>query len=163
MKGFFKEFKEFALKGSMMDLAIGMILGAAFTSVITALVDNILNPIIGIFTGGIDFSDLFVSLNGVHYSTLAEAEKAGAPLLKYGAFLSALINFLIVALVLFFMVKGMNRLRERTKKEEEETAPATKTCPYCKSEIPADAVRCPHCTSQLGENAAEAAPAPEAE
>ncbi|MGN0708689.1 MAG: large conductance mechanosensitive channel protein MscL [Anaerovoracaceae bacterium] len=161
MKGFFKEFKEFALKGSMMDLAIGMILGAAFTSVITALVDNILNPIIGVFTGGIDFSNLFVAMNGVHYETLAQAEKAGAPVLKYGAFISALINFLIVALVLFFMVKGMNRLREKTKKEEEATAPATKTCPYCKSEIPSDAVRCPHCTSVLEETAE--APAAEAE
>ena len=154
MKGFIKEFKEFALKGNMMDLAVGMIIGAAFTAVITSLVDNIINPIIGIFAGHIDFSQLFVALDGNHYETLAAAEKAGAAVIKYGSFISALINFLIMALVIFLLMKGMNKMRDSMAKEEEteEAAPTTKICPYCKSEIPVDAVRCPHCTSELTED-----------
>lgn len=148
MKKFFAEFKEFALKGNMMDLAVGMVIGAAFTSIVTALVDYIINPILGVFIGNIDFSSLFVTLNGEHYETLKAAEDAGAPVLKYGAFISAIINFLILALVLFFIVKGLNKLRS-VRSKEEEAAPTTKICPYCKSEISIDATRCPHCTSEL--------------
>ena len=150
MKGFIKEFKEFALKGNMMDLAVGMIIGA----VITSLVDNIINPIIGIFAGHIDFSQLYVALDGNHYASLAAAEKAGAAVIKYGSFISALINFLIMALVIFLLMKGMNKMRDSMAKKEEteEAAPTTKICPYCKSEIPVDAVKCPHCTSDLPED-----------
>ena len=155
MKSFIKEFKEFALKGNVMDLAVGMIIGGAFTAIITAFIDDIINPIIGMF-GGTDFSSMFVSLNGEEYASLAAAEEAGAAVLKYGAFISAVLNFLIMALVIFLIVKAMNKLREKTQKPEEEAAPTTKTCPYCKSEIAIEATRCPNCTSLLTEEAAAA-------
>ena len=155
MKSFIKEFREFALKGNVMDLAVGMIIGGAFTAIITAFIDDIINPIIGMF-GGTDFSSMFVSLNGEEYASLAAAEEAGAAVLKYGAFISAVLNFLIMALVIFLIVKAMNKLREKTQKPEEEAAPTTKTCPYCKSEIAIEATRCPNCTSLLTEEAAAA-------
>ena len=155
MKSFIKEFKEFALKGNVMDLAVGMIIGGAFTAIITAFIDDIINPIIGMF-GGTDFSSMFVSLNGEEYASLAAAEEAGAAVLKYGAFISAVLNFLIMALVIFLIVKAMNKLREKTQKPEEEAAPTTKTCPYCKSEIAIEATRCPNCSSLLTEEAAAA-------
>ena len=118
------------------------------------MVNNLINPIIGIFTGHVNFSELFVALDGNHYASLAEAEAAGANVLKYGAFISAVINFIIIALVVFLMVKMINNVRkkaERKKAEEEVAAPTTKVCPYCKSEISIEATRCPHCTSILEE------------
>ena len=118
MKGFFREFKEFALKGNMMDLAVGMIIGAAFTAIVQSLVNDIINPFLGIFTGKINFSDLFIALDGKEYASLAAAEKAGAAVIKYGSFLSALINFLIMALVVFLLVKGLNKLRSLAEKPE---------------------------------------------
>lgn len=147
MKKFIQEFKEFALKGNMMDLAIGMIIGSAFTGIVNSLVNDIINPILGIFTGKIDFSNLFITLDGSHYDTLEAAESAGAAVFKYGSFISNIINFIIMALVVFMIVKFLNRLRK--KPEESPAAPATKTCPYCKSEISIEATRCPHCTSEL--------------
>ena len=140
MKKFFGEFKEFISKGNVMDMAVGIIVGGAFTAIVNALTDNIINPLIGsIFK--MDFSELAVTINGAE--------------LKYGAFIMAIINFIIIAFVLFLLVKGMNTLRakaeEKKKKDEEEEAPTTKVCPFCKSEIPVDATRCPHCTSELSE------------
>ncbi len=152
MKKFFKEFKEFALKGNMIDLAVGMIIGAAFNKIVSSLVNDIIMPVLGIFTGKMDFSQLFVALDGNHYETLAEAEAAGAACVKYGSFISGVIDFIIMALVVFIIVKQINRVRKATKKKEEtaeEKKPTKKICPYCKSEIDIEATRCPHCTSQL--------------
>ena len=153
MKKFLQEFKEFALKGNMMDLAIGMIIGSAFTSIVSSLVDDIINPFLGLFTGQIDFSNLFICLDGNEYATLEAAESAGAAVIKYGSFISNLINFIIMALVVFLIVKGLNVLRKSTEKKEEAPAPepTTKVCEYCQSEISIKATRCPNCTSQLGQ------------
>lgn len=146
MKKFIEEFKEFALKGNMMDLAIGMIIGSAFTGIVNSLVNDIINPVLGIFTGKIDFSNLFITLDGSHYDTLAAAENAGAAVFKYGSFVSNLINFIIMALVVFCIVKFLNRLH---KKPEAPAEPTTKECPFCMSEISIKATRCPNCTSSL--------------
>ena len=134
MGSFMKEFKEFAMKGNVMDLAVGMIIGAAFTAIISALVDNILSPLIGLLIK-VDFNDAAVNVAGVD--------------IMYGAFIMAIINFIIVAFVLFAMIKGMNKLRKEPEAVEEE--PTTKVCPFCKSEIAIDATRCPNCTSELSE------------
>ncbi len=151
MKKFWNEFKEFAFKGNMMDLAVGMIIGAAFTAIVSSLVDDLINPVIGIFTQGIDFSNLFVSLNGQHYDSLDAAEAAGAAVFKYGSFISAIITFVITALVVFLLVKILSSMQKGVKKpaEEKPAAPTTKTCPYCQSEINILATRCPNCTSML--------------
>lgn len=142
-----KEFKKFALRGNMLDLAVGVIIGGAFNSIVKSLVDDIIMPIISLFTGKIDFSNLFISLDGTHYTTLAAAQEAGAATLNYGNFISGVINFLIMAFVVFMIVKGVNKLNR--KEEAPAAAPSTKICPYCKSEISIEATRCPHCTSQL--------------
>lgn len=141
-----KEFKEFALKGNMIDLAVGVIIGGAFNSLVTSLVDNIIMPVISIFTGKIDFSNLFLSHDGKEYDTLAQAQKAGAATLNYGTFITGLLNFIIMAFVVFLLVKAMNKLRTHNEVPQEAT---TKICPHCKSEIHIDADRCPHCTSKL--------------
>ena len=141
-----KEFKEFALKGNMIDLAVGVIIGGAFNSLVTSLVDNIIMPVISIFTGKIDFSNLFLSLDGKEYDTLAQAQKAGAATLNYGTFITGLLNFIIMAFVVFLLVKAMNKLRTHNEVPQEAT---TKICPHRKSEIHIDADRCPHCTSKL--------------
>ncbi len=150
MKKFWNEFKEFAFQGNMMDLAVGMIIGAAFTAIVSSLVDDLINPVIGIFTRGIDFSNLFVSLNGQHYESLDAAEAAGAAVFRYGSFISAIIVFVITALVVFILVKVLSTMQNKMKKEEEEEEEAvTKVCPYCQSEISILATRCPNCTSML--------------
>ncbi len=118
MKKFWNAFKEFAFQGNMMDLAVGMIIGAAFTTIVTALVDDLINPVIGIFTKGINFSNLFVSLNGQHYDSLDAAEAAGAAVFKYGSFISAFISFLITALVVFLLVKVLSAMKKGMKKPE---------------------------------------------
>ncbi len=141
-----KEFKEFAIKGNMIDLAVGVIIGGAFNSLVTSLVDNIIMPLISIVAGKLDFSNWFLALDGNHYATLAEAQKAGAATLNYGTFISGFINFLIMAFVVFLFVKGMNTLRRRSETPAE---PTTKKCPYCQSEIAIEATRCPHCTSEI--------------
>lgn len=139
--GFIGEFKKFILRGNVMDMAVGVIVGGAFTAIVTSLNQDILTPILGIF-GGTDFSNLSVKLGS--------GEEA--PVLMYGNFITAVINFLITAFVIFCMVKAINALNEKfTKKEEAPAAPTTKKCPFCKSEIAIDATRCPHCTSELSE------------
>ena len=141
-KGFFNEFKKFIMRGNVMDMAVGVIVGGAFTSIVTSLNQDILTPILGIF-GGTDFSNLIV--------TLGAGENA--PQLRYGSFITAVINFLITAFVIFCLVKFLNALGDKfiKKEEEEKKAPTTKICPYCKSTIAIEAVRCPHCTSSLEE------------
>lgn len=150
MKKLLNEFKEFAMKGNMIDLAIGVIIGGAFNKIVTSLVNDIIMPVISLFTGKIDFTNLFISLNGQHYNTLEEAQKAGAATLNYGAFLSGLLDFLIMAFVVFLLVKQINYLRTCTHKEEEKEEKVTeKVCPFCKSTVDIEATRCPHCTSEL--------------
>jgi len=141
-----KEFREFALKGNAVDLAIGVIIGAAFGAVVASLVKDVIMPPIGLALGGVDFSNLFVVLGPGSYPSLKAAQEAGAATLNYGVFINALINFFIVAMALFVLVKGMNRL-----KREAPPAPASsaRTCTYCAMEIPQRALRCPHCTSDL--------------
>ncbi|MDO5028658.1 MAG: large conductance mechanosensitive channel protein MscL [Bacillota bacterium] len=142
-----KEFKEFISKGNVMDMAIGVIIGGAFGKIVSSLVADVLMPLIGLATGGVNFSDKFVNLSGTDYQTLAQAEEAGAAVLKYGAFIQAIFDFLIISFVIFLVIKQINRF----KKEEvvEEEAPTTKVCPFCKTDIPIEATRCPHCTSEL--------------
>lgn len=135
MKKFFQEFKEFAMRGNILDMAVGIIIGAAFTAIVTSLVDDIISPIIGLIVK-VNFSDLKAEFCGVT--------------LTYGAFIMAVINFVIVAFVLFCVIKAFNKAADLRKKEEEET-PTVKTCPFCKSEIDIEATRCPHCTSELNE------------
>lgn len=149
-KGFWSEFKAFAIKGNAIDLAIGMVVGSAFTSIVNSLVKDIITPLIGAITGGLDYSEWFVSLDGTKYATLAEAQEAGAAILTYGNFITAIINFLVVALTIFIIFK---RILAPKKKAVEEPAPAptTKECPYCKSTINISATRCPHCTSVIEE------------
>ncbi len=134
----FKEFKEFISKGSVLDLAVGVIIGGAFTSIVNSLVDDIFMPLLGLLTGGVNFASLSIRLG--------ENE---ADVLQYGAFIAAVINFLLIALVLFFIIKAINKLRSLRKTEEEISAPPVRLCPYCKSEIDPAATRCPHCTSVL--------------
>ena len=142
-----KEFKEFALRGNVLDMAIGIVIGAAFGSVVNSLVRDILMPPIGFLLGKVDFSNLFISLSG-HYASLAEAQAAGAPTINYGLFINTVLNFIIVAAaVFFFVVRPMNRMRRA--KEAAPAAPTTKECPYCFSTIPLKATRCPYCTSPL--------------
>jgi len=140
-----KEFKEFALKGSLLDLAIGFIVGGAFGKIISSFVNDIIMPPIGLLLGKVPFKDLFVSLNGEKYATLALAQEAGAPTLNYGNFISLVIDFIIVAFVLFLIIRQVNRLR----KPAPVVAPVTKECPYCQTAISIKATRCPNCTSQL--------------
>ncbi|HIU26028.1 MAG TPA: large conductance mechanosensitive channel protein MscL [Candidatus Copromorpha excrementigallinarum] len=139
MKKFFNEFKEFAMRGNVLDLAVGIIIGAAFTAIVTSLVDDILSPVIGLLVQ-VNFSDLAVSIGGVT--------------LKYGSFIMAVINFVIVAFALFVLIKAVNTAMSLGRKKEEEQ-PTTKECPYCKSEINIEATRCPNCTSVLPEEEKE--------
>ena len=143
----FGEFKKFILRGNVMDLAIGVIIGAAFGKIVTSLVDDVLMPVIGLAAGKMDFSNLFVSLNGQSYPTLAAAKAAAAPTLNYGLFINAVIQFLIVAFVIFLIVKQVNRLMPAPP--PPAPAPATKDCPQCFTKIPVQAKRCPACTSTL--------------
>jgi len=140
-----KEFKEFAMRGNVMDMAVGIIIGAAFGRIVTSLVNDILMPPIGLLLGKVDFSSLFVNISGTHYDTLAQAKAAGAATINYGLFLNTLIDFVIVAFVIFLMVRQINRWN----KPAPAPAPATKDCPYCYSAIPVKATRCPNCTSEL--------------
>jgi large conductance mechanosensitive channel len=143
-----KEFKAFVMRGSVLDLAIGIIIGAAFTAVVTSFVNDILMPPIGMLLGGVDFSNLFFSLDGTKYATLAAAQEAGAATINYGLFINAIIDFLIVALVLFLIIRQVNRLRA-SEEEKTPAEPTTKECPYCRMEVALEASRCPHCTSEL--------------
>jgi large conductance mechanosensitive channel len=140
-----KEFKEFALKGNMIDLAFAVIIGGAFGKIITSLVNDIIMPLLGQLLGKVNFTDLFISLNGTKYASLADAQTAGAATVNYGVFINAIIDFLIVAFVIFLIVKQINRM----KKAPAPAAATTKECPYCFTQIPIPATRCPHCTSEL--------------
>jgi large conductance mechanosensitive channel len=151
-----KDFKEFALRGNVIDLAIGIIIGSAFTTIVQSLVNDIIMPPIGLLLGGVEFSDFYWLLQQGQspgpYATLEDAQAAGAVTINYGLFINNVIVFLIVALATFLIVRSMNRLyatTQRGKLEEEEEAPTTKACDYCKEMIPIEAVRCPHCTSHL--------------
>jgi large conductance mechanosensitive channel len=141
----FKEFKEFAMRGNVVDMAVGIIIGAAFGRIITSLVSDVLMPPIGLLLGKVDFSSLFVNISGKSFETLAEAKAAGAATINYGMFLNTLIDFVIVAFVIFLMVRQINRWN----KPAPAPAPSTKDCPYCVSAIPVKATRCPNCTSEL--------------
>ena len=141
-----KEFREFAVKGNVVDLAVAVIMGAAFGPIVTSLVNDIIMPPIGLILGEVDFKDLFVSLGGDSYASLAAAKEAAAPVLAYGTFLNTVINFLIVAFAVFLLVKQANRLKEPAA---AAAPPSTKDCPYCLSAVPLRASRCGHCTSEL--------------
>ncbi len=143
----FKDFKAFAMRGNVLDMAVGIIIGAAFGKIVSSLVEDVLMPPIGKVLGRVDFSQLFISLDGNSYTTLAEAKKAAAATLNYGSFLNTVINFLIVAFAVFLLVQQVNRW---TKKPEAPAAPTTKDCPQCAMTIPIAAKRCGHCTTQLG-------------
>ena len=148
-KGFAAEFREFIMRGNVMDMAVGVIIGGAFQKIISSLVDDIIMPLISIITGGIDFNNMFVCLDGNSYATLEAAKEAGAVTLNYGTFITVVINFILMALVIFLLVKFMNSVSNKFAKEEAEAPKTTKICPHCKSEIDKDATRCPHCTSEL--------------
>ncbi|MBQ9768556.1 MAG: large conductance mechanosensitive channel protein MscL [Lachnospiraceae bacterium] len=143
-----KEFKQFAIKGNMIDLAVGMIIGTAFNKLVSSLVNDMIMPLLGLLTGKIDFAKLYIALDGNKYESLAEAEELGVACFKYGAFLAGLLDFLIMAFVVFLFVKWINKLRNMNKEPEPVKAPTTKVCPFCKSEIAIEATRCPHCTSE---------------
>lgn len=140
-----KEFKDFALRGNVMDLAIAVIIGGAFGKIIASLVSDVLMPLIGLLLGGLSFSGLFAPLDGNTYETLEAAQAAGAATLNYGMFIQAIVDFAIVAFVIFLLVRAMNRM----KKPEPVAEPTTKECPYCFTTISIKAKRCPNCTSQL--------------
>ena len=139
----FDEFKKFAMRGNVIDMAVGVIIGGAFGKIVTSVVNDLVMPPIGKLMNNIDFSNLFISLNGQNYATLDAAKKAGAPVIAYGNFLNSVIDFLILAAIIFLMVQQINKLKK------EEPAPEKRKCPFCKSEIDDEATRCPHCTSQL--------------
>jgi large conductance mechanosensitive channel len=141
-----KEFKEFAMRGNVLDMAVGIILGAAFGKIITSLVNDVLMPPIGMLLGRVDFGSLFINLSGTAYPTLAAAQEAGAPTINYGLFLNTVLDFLIVAFAIFLLIRQINRLK---RQEEEKPQPTTKDCAFCYSSIPIKATRCPNCTSEL--------------
>ncbi len=144
----FKEFKEFAMKGNVLDMAIGVIIGGAFGKIVSSLLADVLMPPIGLLMGKVDFSSLFFSLNGQPYPSLAAAKTAGAPTLNYGVFLNTLLDFIIVAFVVFLVVKQINRIK-RQEPAPAPKAPSTKDCKFCCSVIPIKATKCPQCTSAL--------------
>jgi large conductance mechanosensitive channel len=142
-----KEFKEFAMRGNVLDMAIGIIIGAAFGRIITSVVSDIIMPPIGLLLGKVDFGNLYVNLSGGTYNSLADAKAAGAATLNYGMFINAIIDFIIVAFVIFMLVRQINRLKRQP--ETVPATPTTKDCPYCLSAVPLKATRCPYCTSEL--------------
>ena len=150
----FKEFKEFAMRGNVMDMAIGIVIGAAFGTIIKSLVADVIMPPIGLLLGGVDFSNMFMVLKegaaaAGPYNALADAQAAGAVTLNYGVFVNTIISFIIVAFAIFMLVKGMNSAK-RKEEEAPAAAPTTKNCPKCQSEISIKAIRCPMCTSEIG-------------
>ncbi len=149
-KGFIAEFKAFIMRGNVIDLAVGVIIGGAFGAIVNSLVNDIIMPVISLLTKGIDFTSKFFAIDGKEYANLAAAQEAGAAVITYGNFIQALITFLIMAFVIFLVVKFINKLSSIGKEEVKEV-PTTKECPFCKSEINIEAVRCPNCTSQLNE------------
>lgn len=155
MKGFINEFKKFIMRGNVIDLAVGVIIGGAFQAIVNSLVNDIVSPVISLATKGINFADKFIllTMDDVSFATVEAAKEAGYATLNYGSFITAVINFLIMATVIFLLVKGINKVSDLGKKKEEEAPaePTTKECPFCKSEISIEAVKCPNCTSDLPE------------
>ena len=159
MKKFFGEFNEFALRGNVIDLAVGVIIGGAFQSIVKSLVDDLIMPFVGLATGGTNFNDQFIVLKegaqGLkEYASLELAKADGATVFAYGSFITTVINFIIMAIAIFLLVKGINKLHKLSQKKTEEVVveePTTKICPFCKSEIAIDATRCAHCTSEIKE------------
>lgn len=162
MKAFVSEFKTFIMRGNVMNLAVGVIIGGAFQAIVNSLVNDIVSPVISLATKGINFADKFILLSpapeGETITTVEQAKELGVATLNYGSFITAVINFFIMAVVIFALVKSINKIMDLGKKKEEvvEEAPTTKACPFCKSEISLEAVKCPHCTSDIPEEAAEA-------
>lgn len=146
MKKIIKEFKDFVMRGNVLDMAIGVVIGGAFTAIVNSAVNDLLMPLLGLLTGNINFSDLYIALDGGSYETLDAAREASAPVFAYGSFIQSLIEFLIIAIAVFTLVKVINSMH---KKKEEPAVPTTKTCPYCMSEVDIKATKCPHCTSDL--------------
>jgi large conductance mechanosensitive channel len=142
----FKAFKEFVMRGNVLDLAVGIIIGAAFGKIVTSFVSDILMPPLGLLLGNVDFANLFIDLKGGHYPTLAAAKAAGAATINYGVFLNTVVDFLLVGLAIFMIVRQANKL----KKQPAPAPPNTKDCGFCFTAIPIPATRCPNCTSQLG-------------
>ena len=142
-----KEFKEFVVKGNVLDMAVGIIIGASFGKVVTSFVSDVMMPPIGLLLGKMDFSNLFINMSGKSFESLADAKKAGAATLNYGLFLNTTIDFLIVGFAIFILVRQVNRL----KRQAPAAAPVTRDCPFCFTDIPVKATRCPHCTSTLAE------------
>jgi len=142
-----EEFKKFIMRGNVVDLAVGVIIGGAFGKIVSSFVADIIMPPIGLLLGKVDFKSLFINLSGTDYPSLAAAQEAGAPTINYGLFINNIIDFLIVGLVIFFVVKAINKLQK--PKVEAPATPTTKKCPHCFTEIPLEATRCPNCTSQL--------------
>ena len=151
MKKLINEFKEFISRGNVLDMAVGVIIGAAFKAIIDSLVNNVIMPCLTLLTGKMDFTNLFIPLDGNTYATLEAAKEAGAATLNYGSFISAVINFFIMSVVIFALVKTMNTIAALTRKKKEEApaAPTTKKCPFCCSDIAIEAKKCPHCTSDV--------------
>jgi large conductance mechanosensitive channel len=142
-----REFKEFAMRGNVIDMAVGVIIGAAFGKIVSSLTNDVLMPPIGLLLGKVDFSNLYLNLSGSAYPSLAEAKKAGAATINYGIFINTVIDFVIVAFMIFLLIRQINRFLAPAP--TQPAAPTTKDCPYCLSQIPAKATRCAHCTSQL--------------
>ncbi len=150
-----KEFRAFAMRGNVLDLAVGIIIGGAFGRIVTSFVNDLLMPPIGLLLGGVNFTDLFLTLRGGEFATLEEAQAAGAVTLNYGQFIGSVVDFLIIALAIFLLIRQINRLMPKPA----PAAPTTRECPYCYSSIPIMATRCPQCTSELGGSRQEPAPA----
>ncbi len=144
-----KEFKEFAMRGNVVDMAVGIIIGAAFGGIVKSLVADLIMPPIGLLLGGVDFSDIFVNLSGGEYASLAAAQEAGAATLNVGVFINTVLNFNIVAFAIFILIRAINQMK-RKEEPEPEPEPTTKDCAFCCSAIPIKATRCGHCTSELG-------------
>ena len=148
MKKTLSEFKDFIAQGNVLDMAVGVIIGGAFGKIVTSLVNDILMPLIGLALGGIDLTKMYVALDGKTYPNPVEAAESGAPILAYGNFIQNIIDFLIIAFVIFMVIKQIAKVKSRFIREEV-AAPTTKNCPYCYEEIHIDATRCPHCTAEL--------------
>jgi len=147
-----QEFKKFALKGNIIDLAIGVIIGGAFGKIVTSLVNDIVMPLLSIITGNIKFENLFIALDGHRYATIEEAAAAGVSTVNYGSFITAVIDFLVIAMCIFMAIRQINKIQNKFTKKKEQEPPAVKDCPFCKTSVHKDASRCPNCTSQLNES-----------
>lgn len=147
MSKIFQEFKTFVMRGNVIDMAVGVVIGGAFSNIVNSLVNDIVMPVVSLITGKINFADMMIALDGNKYASLAAAQEAGAPVIAYGNFIQIIVQFLLTAFVIFMVIKGINKLH----KPAPEKAPTTKICPFCKSEIHIDASKCPHCASEQPE------------